>query len=111
MKPFQILSTLACMTAGLAATSLPCAADILSKPEDFAAVEELPDPFLFLDGSRVASKADWVRRRKEMLELVLTIQYGHLPEAPGNVKLERIIQEKEKTMGHALKTYPHNGSR
>ncbi len=114
MKPFQILSTLACMTAGLAATSLPCAADILSKPEDFAAVEELPDPFLFLDGSRVASKADWVRRRKEMLELVLTIQYGHLPEAPGNVKLERIIQEKEINDGvtrlekHILTMGPDN---
>ena len=54
-------------------------------------MEQLPDPFLFLDGTRVKTKEDWARRRAEILELILHIQYGHLPEAPGNVKRVRMF--------------------
>ncbi len=68
--------------------------DAPSKPEDFAAVEKLPDPFLFLDGTRVETKEDWTRRRAEILDLILRIQYGHLPKAPGNITLKRIFGEE-----------------
>ena len=64
------------------------------KPDCFPVIEKLPDPFLFLDGSRVQTKEDWARRREEILELVLNIQYGHLPEAPGNVKRKRIFSKQ-----------------
>ena len=45
-------------------------------------VRELPNPFQFFDGSPVGSRADWPRRRAELLELIQTYEYGHLPPAP-----------------------------
>src|SRR4051812_46937787 len=45
-------------------------------------IPQLPDPFLFNDGSRVKSPADWHRRRAEILELVQKYEYGYLPPVP-----------------------------
>lgn len=42
-------------------------------------VGELPDLFQFDDGGRVASVDDWARRRGELLETVVGIEYGGLP--------------------------------
>jgi hypothetical protein len=44
--------------------------------------QQLPDPFLFIDGRRVATADDWKARRKELLDVILTHQYGHLPPPP-----------------------------
>src|SRR5262245_11541700 len=51
-------------------------------------VRELPDPFLLRDGSRVRTRSDWARRRKELKELIQECAYGHLPPAPRNVSAE-----------------------
>jgi hypothetical protein len=51
------------------------AADISS----LSANAELPDPFLFSDGSRVKSPSDWDRRRAELIDLFLQYEYGHAP--------------------------------
>jgi hypothetical protein len=40
---------------------------------------DLPDPFLFQDGSRVKTAADWDRRRTELQGLFLQYEYGRLP--------------------------------
>ncbi|MBM3501192.1 MAG: hypothetical protein FJX74_21285 [Armatimonadetes bacterium] len=40
---------------------------------------ELPDLFEFAGGARVQTEADWRRRREELQELILDIEYGHLP--------------------------------
>lgn len=72
----------------------PAAAEPPRVPEDFPAVEKLPDPFLFLDGSRVATREDWPRRRAEMLDLVLRIQYGHPPTATEPVKCVRVFSKR-----------------
>ncbi|MDQ1255605.1 MAG: hypothetical protein QG656_197 [Candidatus Hydrogenedentes bacterium] len=47
--------------------------------------EELPDPFLMNDGTRVTSPEEWRGRRDEIVELLLDIEYGHVPPSPGNV--------------------------
>lgn len=49
-------------------------------------IPELPNPFLFNDGKPVKSAADWKRRRQELIELILTYEYGELPPAVANVK-------------------------
>ena len=43
---------------------------------------ELPDLFRFADGARVQSRADWPRRRQELRNLLLDIEYGGLPPPP-----------------------------
>lgn len=48
-------------------------------PDDLPSVRGLPDLFTLGDGSKVASKETWAKRRDELKELVLTYEYGHLP--------------------------------
>ena len=45
-------------------------------------VAPLPDPFRMADGGRVASTADWRRRRDEIAALLLENQYGTMPGSP-----------------------------
>lgn len=42
----------------------------------------MPDPFTFLDGTKVASKADWVCRQKEISQLAQAFIYGRKPPPP-----------------------------
>ena len=44
--------------------------------------QQLPDPFVFAEGRRVASVADWQQRRKELLDVILEHEYGKLPPPP-----------------------------
>jgi hypothetical protein len=80
----------------------PADTGTLAKPEDFPSVEKLPDPFLFLDGSRVASREDWARRRAEIKDLMLRIQYGHIPDAAGPVKLVKVVERETLHDGVSL---------
>jgi dienelactone hydrolase len=82
------------------APSLTHAAEPTTKP---TVLGELPDPFVFTEGRRVKTPEDWATRRKELLELVLHHQYGHLPPAPKNVTTVQLIS-------HTLRTFkaPHH---
>src|SRR3954451_3273603 len=51
------------LAVGLAALAVAKTAP--SPGGQMPAVPELPDPFLFRDGSRVRTRSDWARRRKE----------------------------------------------
>jgi hypothetical protein len=55
--------------------------------DQLPARRELPDPFEFLDGSRVNGAADWQRRRAELKELVQYYEYGHQPPAPDQLQV------------------------
>lgn len=46
----------------------------------------LQDLFRFENGRRVENWDDWLKRREELLELILSIEYGHLPPTPTSVK-------------------------
>ena len=61
MVAFLILGACACTFASAAQDKRKPAADL---PE----IKELPNPFVFLDGSTVKTRADWERRRKEIKE-------------------------------------------
>ena len=53
-------------------------------------IKELPDPFLMNNGRRVANQSDWLKRRDEIAELLLSYEYGHPAPAPGNLKSSEI---------------------
>ena len=61
-------------------------------PDQLPIIEELPDPFLFNDGHRVASPEEWKARRAEIIELVSRYEYGHRPPAPKNVALDTVLE-------------------
>ncbi len=54
-------------------------------PYDLPELGHLPDPFTFMDGSKVRSAAEWTARREEIKDLVQYYEYGYMPEAPEGV--------------------------
>ncbi len=43
---------------------------------------ELPDPFLFDNGSRVSGREEWAARRREIYKTAIELQYGTQPPQP-----------------------------
>ena len=44
--------------------------------------KKLPDMFVFRDGTRVHTKEDWFRRREEILEEVINLEFDGMPPKP-----------------------------
>ena len=63
----------------LAASTAPAGGADLPAIDRLPAIEQLPDPFLFADGSRVKTKEDWARRRDELKAMILYYEFGRLP--------------------------------
>lgn len=42
----------------------------------------LPNPFLFADGTALTSPSDWPKRRSEILQAIVELEYGGMPPAP-----------------------------
>lgn len=55
---------------------------------------ELPDLFRFEDGRQVRTEADWQRRRRELRDLIVDLEYGGLPPTPSGVTGERLHTHK-----------------
>lgn len=58
---------------------------------DLSPVDELPDPFLKPDGSRVKSPEEWPEQRKYLKDMLAHYLYGHMPDDPGTTKGEVIF--------------------
>ena len=55
-----------------------------------AARVELPNPFRFEDGSLAGTLDQWQRRREEMRDSIVTIEYGGLPPTPASTRWEEL---------------------
>ena len=94
---------------------------------DLPEIRELPNPFLFGDGSPVRNADDWKRRREELKNLFQDYEYGRLPPKPQKMTIERgktVVDEENKVAlqdvelnlehdGHTLKmhvrlAWPHD---
>ena len=63
-----------------------CVLPELPEPENLTYLnEKLPDPFTFLDGTKVTTKAQWDCRRKEILAIAEKYLYAPVPPAPDSV--------------------------
>jgi hypothetical protein len=71
------------------AMAIATAADF-PPPDALSPKPELPDPLVMLDGTKVASKADWEAKRKpELKALFQHYMYGRLPPPPDRRAFER----------------------
>jgi len=85
-------SALICIVAaapGCATSGQRQGENVMLKVSELPAIKELPDVFRFMDGRKVETKADWQRRRAEIIAMLEHYEYGHMPPAP---KL-RVIEE------------------
>ena len=60
---------------------------------------ELPNPFVFADGSQVRTPEDWQRRRGELKSLFENFEYGHLPPKPEKMTVQRGDAVKDPASG------------
>jgi len=51
-------------------------------------LNKFPDPLQLNDGKRVNTAEAWKARRAEIIEIVLSIEYGHMPPSPENVAVK-----------------------
>ena len=72
--------------------------------DELPEIEELPNPFAFLDGTPVETPKDWERRREEMMAIVLHYQFGHAPPLPAPDRINaETISETTALNGQAVK--------
>lgn len=79
---------------------------------------KLPDPFRFLDGTRMSANEEWPARREEIKALAERFQYGNKPPKPevvsGSFKDNRVTvscQHAGKSISFTARIrYPNNGT-
>jgi dienelactone hydrolase len=69
MTPLSIVVVAATFTSAIAGQPSP----------------HLPDPLQLQDGTRVERPEQWKARRQEIVDLILAIEYGHLPPPPESI--------------------------
>ncbi len=62
----------------------------------------LPDPLVFESGIPVKSPADWIKRRKEILDLFTDHIYGSVPQNVTNEIFPKVIKEVDFLEGKAV---------
>ncbi len=68
---------------------------------------ELPDLFRFNSGQRVETPADWSRRRTELRQAVLDLEYGQLPPTPNQIRSVELHSHKLKRLQDARHSQYH----
>lgn len=64
---------------------------------DLEVLGKLPDPFLFEDGHRVSTRAEWADRRRELYKTVIELQYGTMPPPPEVLEVEPLYAGNPRT--------------
>lgn len=64
-------------------------------------VSELPDPFLFHNGARVQTPAQWGWRRREVHAAMVPLAYGNFPPAPRRTECVELHAAVVKRLGGA----------
>ncbi|MBD3352631.1 MAG: hypothetical protein GF364_14185, partial [Candidatus Lokiarchaeota archaeon] len=67
-------------------------------------IKPLPNPFLLNNGTLVSNEQEWNERRTEIKELLLGIEYGHMPEHPEALNVS-IIESEVLPSGSVLNVY------
>ena len=63
---------------------------------------ELPDLFLFNEGGRVCHHDDWRRRRTEISEAIVRIEYGGMPPSPSETLAEELNRSTARIFLNAM---------
>ena len=63
----------------------------------------LEDPLTFVDGTKVATVADWERRRQEILDIFAREMYGQEPPPPEELVVEQVDEQREALGGFGVR--------
>ena len=95
-----------------------CEVSELKAFSDLPEIRQLPNPFIFMDGTPVLTKKQWSCRRAEIAAQAQTYELGEKPPAPQQVagsvsseKISVIVRDKGKQIAFdALITLPTTGT-
>ena len=96
---FLLVLTLVGAKASSAAIETTVFQDLPTPIKDLLIIKEMPDPLVMNNGEKVTTHEQWRTRRVEMIEILETYEYGHMPPAPGNVKATVVTPTKTITIG------------
>ncbi|HVT99400.1 MAG TPA: hypothetical protein VHE33_17995, partial [Acidobacteriaceae bacterium] len=63
----------------------------------------LPDPLVFANGTRVATPAQWPKRRQELLQLFSEQMYGRMPGRPAEMRFHVYDVDRHALGGKATR--------
>jgi hypothetical protein len=67
--------------------------------DELPVIEELPDPFIMEDGTRVETLADWEKQREYLKAMIQHYEYGFRPPVPEDVTVR---EESSQDIGWAF---------
>ena len=106
MKMKRTILIGACLAGAFAAASAHAARPDYWTPnynKSKIAPYTLEDPLTFVDGTKVATPADWARRRREILGIFAREMFGEEPPAPEAVVVEK-VEEGVTLAGFGIRT-------
>jgi (4-O-methyl)-D-glucuronate---lignin esterase len=113
--PAQTVTVTQAGTGGGTTCTLPPMPSYASLPNN----SFLPDPFMFLNGTRMTTKAEWACRRTEIAMLAQEFEYGYKPNPPssattgsrsGNTVTVTVNDNGRTVTFNASVTYPSTGT-
>ncbi len=113
--PSQTVTVVQAGTGGGGACTVPPMPTFASLPSNAF----LPDPFTFMNGTRMTTKAEWACRRTELATLAQEFEYGYKPNPPasatsgarsGNTLNVTVNDNGKSTSFSASITYPSTGT-
>jgi len=113
--PSQTVTVTQAGTGGGGACTVPPMPSFASLPNNAF----FPDPFTFMSGARMTTKADWTCRRTELATLAQEFEYGYKPATPysattgarsGNTLTVTVNDNGKSTSFNATITYPSTGT-
>lgn len=84
-------------------TYKPVSEDLMNITE-YTVLGKLPDPFRMEDGTEVKTKEDWQKRRQEILELAVGIQYGEIPPEPEFLEVLNLRGKRAALITYQIRT-------
>lgn len=70
----------------------PVTGEEIIKVTEYEVLGKLPDPFVFDDGTKVESVDDWEKRKAEIYETAVELQYGTQPPKPEVFEYEALSE-------------------
>lgn len=71
--------------------------------ESKAGTYTLPDPLIFMNGEKVKSAKDWLKRREEIIKLYNENIYGISPATPKNMTYKVVEEDRKALNGKAVR--------
>lgn len=82
---------------------IPVREDLI-KVTEYNVLDKLPNPFIFNDGSTVKTREDWTKRRQEIFDSSVELQYGKIPPKPEFLEVIPAYKSPSGLLSYTIKT-------